>query len=302
MLLCNCILGDDIYTTPHWHRGQGVQIRAFLPAFFLGPVQTWTLSALSDSQTAEGRDPLPDLPISSQRNSTNEALWGTDAQRAARAKTTCHSHLMITHTVMPFGRGALGWIVFGVFGAHMQWYLFCFLQVLKPCVRVGLLYTLMIHLHPPPPSYVTSILLSPCLDFIWEFFEVTERSAFIAAGISAHVRQEKCPLCVVCNFNKDHAPQKTLYILSKEMKWFIITVQKSYQSRIMPATRLESHMATDQHQRIRTLLALAKWVHSNPLRLQASTSITAVNVRTCLCLCKCPVYTPVPCVVCIGCG
>lgn len=64
------------------------------------PVQTSTLSALSDSQTAEVWDPLPDLPISSQRNSTNEALWGTDAERAARAKTTCHSHLMITHTVM----------------------------------------------------------------------------------------------------------------------------------------------------------------------------------------------------------
>lgn len=61
------------------------------------PIQTSTLSALSDSQTAEVWDPLPDLPISSQRNSSNEALWGTDAEGAAWAKTTCHSHLMITH-------------------------------------------------------------------------------------------------------------------------------------------------------------------------------------------------------------
>ncbi len=62
------------------------------------PVQTSALSAVSDSQTAEVWDPLPDRPISSQRNPTNEALWGTDAERPAWAKTTCHSHLMITHT------------------------------------------------------------------------------------------------------------------------------------------------------------------------------------------------------------
>lgn len=69
------------------------------PALLLPcPVQTSTLSALSDSQTAEVWDPLPDRPISSQRNPTNEALWGTDAERPAWAKTTCHSHLMITHT------------------------------------------------------------------------------------------------------------------------------------------------------------------------------------------------------------
>lgn len=76
-----------------------------------GPVQTSALSALSDSQTAEVWDPLPDLPIISQRNATNEALWGTDAERAAWAKTTCHSHLMITHTHTVMSQGLSGQIV-----------------------------------------------------------------------------------------------------------------------------------------------------------------------------------------------
>lgn len=46
------------------------------------------------------RDPLPDRPISSRRNSSNEPLSVTDAARATWAKTTCHSHLMITHTAL----------------------------------------------------------------------------------------------------------------------------------------------------------------------------------------------------------
>lgn len=50
---------------------------------------------------------LPDLPISSRRNSTNESLWGTDAARAAWTKTTCHTHLMITHTNTVMSRRAL---------------------------------------------------------------------------------------------------------------------------------------------------------------------------------------------------
>lgn len=85
------------------HQIMGTEVRGLgseAPSLFflLGSVQTSTLSALSDSQTAEVWDPLPDLPISSHRNSTNEALWGTDAGRAAWTKTTCHSHLMVTHT------------------------------------------------------------------------------------------------------------------------------------------------------------------------------------------------------------
>lgn len=74
----------------------------YQPPHFLLPRsdQTSVLSALSDSQTAEVWDPLPDLPISSHRNSTNESLWGTDAGRAAWTKTTCHSHLMTTHTLL----------------------------------------------------------------------------------------------------------------------------------------------------------------------------------------------------------
>lgn len=50
---------------------------------------------------------LPDLPISSRRNSTNESLWGTDAARSAWTKTTCHTHLMITHTNTIMSRSAL---------------------------------------------------------------------------------------------------------------------------------------------------------------------------------------------------
>lgn len=41
-------------------------------------------------------------PSLSQRNSANEMLWGTDAERAAWTKTTCHNCFMIslshTHT------------------------------------------------------------------------------------------------------------------------------------------------------------------------------------------------------------
>lgn len=104
---CGCMLGCLIDTPPQprllirsWApRSSGV-LDQTPPGPLPCPVQTSTLSALSDAQTAEVWDPLPDPPISSQRNSSNEALWGTDAERAARAKTTCHSHLMITHMVM----------------------------------------------------------------------------------------------------------------------------------------------------------------------------------------------------------
>lgn len=64
--------------------------------------------------------------------------------------------------------------------------------------------------------------------------------------------------------------------------------------RIMPRTCLESHVVTVQPR---------MHMHSLTLpRFQSSTSITAVNVRTCLCLCNCLVYTRMPCVVCINCG
>lgn len=61
-------------------------------------VQVLVLSVASAAQAAAVLDRLPDHFIHSRRNPTNEALWGTDAARATRAKTTCHYHLMISYT------------------------------------------------------------------------------------------------------------------------------------------------------------------------------------------------------------
>lgn len=69
-----------------------------IPSFFPRSCPDVNLIGSVRSQTAEVLDPLPDLPISSQRNSTNESLWGTDAAGAAGRKTTCHTHSMITRT------------------------------------------------------------------------------------------------------------------------------------------------------------------------------------------------------------
>lgn len=88
------------------------------------------LSALSDSQTTEVWDPLPALPIISHRNSTNEALWGTDAERAVWAKTTCHTHLIITHTVMSQRLSRRFVCVCFCACAREQLYLFLFLWIL----------------------------------------------------------------------------------------------------------------------------------------------------------------------------
>lgn len=133
------MLGCLLHTPPQprvlirsWALRSGVVDQNPPSAFlFPRPVQISALSALADSQTEEVWDPLPDLPISSQRNSTNEALWGTDAERAAWAKTTCHSHLMITHTVM--SQGVVCFCVFMWMRSRI-----CFWWILGPCVRINL--------------------------------------------------------------------------------------------------------------------------------------------------------------------
>lgn len=71
-----------------------------------------------------------------------------------------------------------------------------------------------------PLLYVTNIF-SVCVLYL---FVVILRS-LKATLVSVCIRQEKCPMHVVCNFNKGYAPENTLCIVFKDMKWFIITVQ-----------------------------------------------------------------------------
>lgn len=159
--------------------------------------------------------------------------YGEQMQRGQPGQTTCHSHLMIADTVMSLGRFS-GWIVLCVVGVHAQWYLFPFLWILKPCVRLnlqtvvmypacGLLYTLMTHLIHLLLLlfYMSQTFFSVCVLYL---FVIILRS-LKATLVSVCIRREKCPMHVVCNFNKGYAPQNTLCIVFKDMKWFIITVQ-----------------------------------------------------------------------------
>lgn len=50
--------------------------------------------------------------------------------------------------------------------------------------------------------------------------------SLLLAFISIHIRQERCPQHLVCNFRRGCAFQNTLSVLSEEMKRFIITVRK----------------------------------------------------------------------------
>lgn len=100
-------------SSDHRHKGQEVsciwkESPSSSPHPFLLPRSCPDVNLIGSvrSQTAEVLDPLPDLPISSRRNSANESLWGTDAARAAGRKTTCHTHLMITHTKAVMSRSA----------------------------------------------------------------------------------------------------------------------------------------------------------------------------------------------------
>ncbi|KAK5848883.1 hypothetical protein PBY51_008570 [Eleginops maclovinus] len=80
-----------IHTTPqppfssdHGHRGQESCIRPPPPPS-LSSLSCPDLSVISSVRCSDS-GPLPDLPISSHRNSCNEALWGPDVERAAGQK------------------------------------------------------------------------------------------------------------------------------------------------------------------------------------------------------------------------
>lgn len=70
------------------------------------------------STDSRGLGPFPwPCPSAPRGIPPNEAVWGTDAERAAWAKTTCHSHLMITHMVMSYTEALL----FVCVWLHTQW-------------------------------------------------------------------------------------------------------------------------------------------------------------------------------------
>lgn len=193
-----------------------------------GPVRTSALSALSDSQTAEVWDPLPDLPIISQRNATNEALWGTDAERAAWAKTTCHSHLMITHT------HTHGYVT-GAFRADC---LCVFVYMLSSCHVCSSFckhprceFSLMTHL-----IYFSSFKFS------------LVSNLFVCGGVREDIHywpsflyisgRRDAPQHLVCNFRKGWAVQNTLSLIFPKI-WSGLLLQYGSNIRCDVSTRQE---------------------------------------------------------------
>ena len=183
-------------------RGQGfLDQKPCSPSSFLlpGSVQASALSALSDSQTAEVWDPLPDLRIISQRNATNEALWGTDAERAAWAKTTCHSHLMITHTRLCH-RGFQGGLFVCV----------CIHVVFIPCVQLILqISTVWVLSDDSSDSFISSPLNSAlCQTFL--YMEEWGRT-FITGPHFCTYQAGEMPLSIWDVISGRAEPSRTLY-------------------------------------------------------------------------------------------
>lgn len=120
--------------------------------------------------------------------------------------------------------------------------------------------------------------------------------SFLLALIPPHIRQERCPQRLVCNFRKCSAFQNNLSILfhgDKAVYYYdaevILDAMCPHAKNNAPAMPRITH----GHCSTLHVQPTCPW-ETRPPRLHASTSIAAVNVRTCLCLCDGLVYTPLP--------
>lgn len=130
--------------------------------------------------------------------------------------------------------------------------------------------------------------------------------SLLLALISVHIRRDALSIWYVISGRA--VPSRTLYpSLPRDEAVYYYGTEVISDAMCPHAKNNAQNMPWIPHGHCSTpdtysLPAFGKWAHSDSPRFQASTSIIAVNVRTCLCLCNSLVYTPMPLVVCINCG